>query len=690
MKYIICFLFASLLTSAQIPQKELNLMPWPQNIKLSEGQFILSKSFKVNVQGAPDSRIFAAVTNFLRRLDGRSGLFFEQGFVKGLNEVPAAQLQINCGTAGKIDLYEDESYLLEVSASKISIDAQTDLGALHALETLLQLLQNNHNSFYFPAVKISDFPRFTYRGLMIDGARHFMPVDVIKRNLDAMAAVKMNVFHWHLVDDQGWRIEMKRHPKLTQLASDDKFYTQEEIKAVVKYAADRGIMVIPELDVPGHGSAILTAYPEIGSKVESVALSSSEKQQKLVKPQTYSVERNAGIFSPTLDPSNPKTYQLLGEFLDEICPLFPGKYFHIGGDENEGKDWDSNQKIQEFKRKHGLANNHELQTYFTMQLIPMLKKHNKTLMGWEEIMTKNMSKDAIIHSWKGANEGMPAGKSLVDAVKGGYKTVLSNGYYIDLMYHLEDHYKVDPMPKSSELSEQEKARILGGEATMWTELASPETIDSRIWPRAAAIAERFWSKGEVNDFDKMYKRLAVISFRLEELGLTHLKNREVLFRNISNNQNFEALRDLSNVCEPLKGYTRNKGGTEYQMYSPLTLFADACITDASDAVVFNKAVSVYLSRKDADNQNLVIDYLSKWINMHKQLVNMAANAPLVQPVLPLSKNLSDLSEQLLLKIKNNQKGDAAIFEDLLNKCNSKEYADVELAVYEALKKLVME
>ena len=154
---------------------------------------------------------------------------------------------------------------------------------------------------------------------MIDAARHFQPVDVIESNLDAMAAMKMNVLHWHLVDDQGWRIEMKKHPKLIQLASDGEFYTQEEIKNIVKYADQRGIMVVPEIDVPGHGSAILTAYPEIGSKTT-----------------TYSIERNAGIFTPTLDPSNPKTYQLLSEIFDEVCPLFSGKYFHIGGDENEG------------------------------------------------------------------------------------------------------------------------------------------------------------------------------------------------------------------------------------------------------------------------------------------------------------------------------------------------------------------
>jgi hexosaminidase len=671
MKYIIIFLFASIISSAQISKEQLNIMPWPQNITLSEGSFALTKNFKVNVTGAPDSRIFIGVTNFLRRLDGRTGLFFNQGFVTRINEAPDAELQINCVRAGKVELHEDESYLLNVTPNKITINATTDVGALHGLETLLQLLQNNSNSFYFPVSKISDFPRFTWRGLMIDGARHFMPVDVIKRNLDGMAAVKMNVFHWHLVDDQGWRIEMKKHPKLIEMASDGNYYTQEEIKGVVKYAADRGILVVPELDVPGHGTAILTAYPEIGSK-----------------SQSYSLERNAGIFTPTLDPSNPKTYELLSEFFDEICPLFPGKYFHIGGDENEGKDWDSNPKIQEFKKKHSLANNHELQTYFTMQLIPMLQKHNKVLMGWEEIMTKNMSKDAIIHSWKGGNEGLPAGKSLVDAAKGGYKTVLSNGFYIDLVYKLEDHYSVNPMPKNGGLTDEEKARILGGEAVMWSELASPATIDSRIWPRTAAIAERLWSDESVTDLNSVRRRLHTVSFRLEELGLTHIKSKEGLLRNISNNQKSDALLDFANICEPLKGYTRNQEGTEYKMYSPLTLFADICTPDAADALEFDVAVTNYLKNQTAENQNIVVNYLNKWIKMDGDLNVLSNNAPLVQPLLPLSKKLKDLSEQLLIKISKKQNINVSLINELLEKCNTKEHADVELAVYNSLKRLV--
>ena len=673
MKYILILLFIPFLSISQIKKEELDLMPWPQNINLTSGTFALSKSFKLNITGNPNPRIFVGATNFLRRLDARTGLFLEQAFITKNNEVPAAELQINCVRNGKVGLNEDESYALTISSNKIMINAATDLGALHGLETLLQLLQNTSTSYYFPVVEITDSPRFTWRGLMMDAARHFQPVDVIKRNLDAMASMKMNVFHWHLADDQGWRIEIKKHPKLTELASDGYYYTQEEIKTVVKYASERGILVVPEIDVPGHGSAILTAYPEIGSKVSNEV--------------TYTVGRRSGIYTPTLDPTNPKTYQLLGEIFDEVCPLFPGNYFHIGGDENQGKEWDANPKIQEFKKKNGLANNHELQTYFTMKLIPMLKKHNKELMGWEEIMTKNMSKEAIIHSWKGVNESVVPGGSLVAATKNGYKTVLSNGYYIDLMLSIKSHYLNDPIPKNTILTAEEKARILGGEATMWSELVTPLNIDSRIWPRTAAIAERLWSNENITDLNSLHKRLKTISFRLEELGIMHLRNKDVILRNITNNQEIKALRDFSNVCEPLKNYKRNGGGKKYFMFSPLTLFADACTADAFDAYDFDIAVNNYLENKNIENQTLVTNFFRKWIAMDADLINLSANAPLIQPILPLSKNLKEISEQLLLVVENKKTVNLDVINGLLEQFNTRSPADVEVAVLASLKKL---
>jgi hexosaminidase len=495
MRSLLILLFISLSVYSQKTESDLSLLPWPQKLALTEGVFILQKNFTVSVTGNPHPRILDNVNRFLRRLDGRTGLFLAQGLVSKVGDLKGAQLEIHCEQKGSIGIAENESYQLAIHSDKIRIDANSDIGALHGLETLLQLLDNESSSFYFPNVVITDYPRFKWRGLMIDAARHFQPVGVIKRNLDAMASMKMNVFHWHLADDQGWRIQLKKHPELVERASDGLFYTQEEIVAIVKYAEDRGIMVVPEIDVPGHASALLTAYPEIGSVLNYDAT-------------TYQIERNAGVFRPTLDPSNPKTYKVLASIFDEVAPLFRSPYFHIGGDENEGKDWDENPRIQAFKKKQGLANNHELQTYFTLQLVPMLKKHGKKLMGWEEIMDDTLPKEVVIHSWKGENEGVSPGSSLAKAAKAGYTTILSNGYYLDLMLGLATHYQVDPMEGNTDLTAAEQSRIIGGEAVMWSELVSSQTIDSRIWPRAAAVAERLWSDKSLRDISSLRKRRA--------------------------------------------------------------------------------------------------------------------------------------------------------------------------------------
>ena len=671
MKYVILSLFTYVMVQAQIKKEDLNLMPWPQSVSLSNASFILNKNFSINCRAEANSRVFKAATQFLRNLDESTGLFFNQGFATSKEALPQADLQINCSRTGKMVLNEDESYHLKVTSTKIEITATTDLGALHALATLSQLLQNNGTQFYFPGVEIEDKPRFAWRGLMIDAARHFHPVDVIKRNLDGMAAMKMNVFHWHLVDDQGWRIELKNLPKLTALGSDGQYYTQEEIKNIVKYADEKGIMVIPEIDVPGHASALLSVFPEIGSQTTS----------------KYAISRKSGIHDAALDPTNPKTYQMLEAIFDEVCPLFPSTYFHIGGDENNGKEWNANAKIQEFKRKNKLESNHDLQTYFNMKLVPMLKKHGKQLMGWEEIMTPDMSKEAIIHAWRGVNEGLLPGASLAVAAKNGYKTVLSNGYYIDLMLSVDSHYLNDPMPKNVTFTEEEQARILGGEATMWSELVTPLTIDSRIWPRTAAIAERLWSNENVRDLEDMRRRLRKISFYLEKIGLTHIRNKEVILRNISNNQGIKALNDFSNICEPYKIYKRNGGGKKYFMYSPLTLFADACAADTPDAYEFNKMVNRYLTDKDDSSKTEIVYYLNQWINMDVELNVFSKNAPLIQPLLPLSEHLSAVAKELLKGFEQNQTPNKTVLNSLLAEINSRNNADVELAVYDSLKKL---
>ena len=668
---LLVFTVSSLVPSCQLI--DLNLMPWPHEVVTGNNKFEIKQDFTIAVNDKSNRRIEIATTRFLRRLSGRTGVFIDKGFAFNISENTSPSLRISYQRKGALEINEDESYSLSVSKNQITITSITDIGVIYALETLLQLVSNDENSYFIPEVEIKDKPRFTWRGLMIDVARHFQPIAVLKRNLDAMAAVKMNVFHWHLTDDQGFRVESKTHPKLHELGSDGQYYTQEQIKDIVTYASNKGIRIVPEFDVPGHATAILTAYPEIGSKA-----------------MPYSIERFAGIFHPTLDPTNERTYKILDDLFGEMSKLFPGKYFHIGGDENEGKHWDENEKIQEFKKEQNLITNHDLQTFFNIRLEKILAKYNKSLMGWEEIMTPKMSTSALIHSWRGINEGVPPGQSLVNAAKKGHYTVLSNGYYIDLLQPVSEHYKVDPMPKNYKLTPEEKARILGGEATMWSELVTPLTIDSRLWPRTAAIAERFWSSEKVTDISNLYKRMEVISFRLEELDITHIRNRDVILRNITNNQNIEALVQLTKVYEPLKIYTRNKGGTEYKSFSPFTLFADACSSDASDAIIFNKLVSEYLETSSNTTKAELITFLKKWGHNYTLFSSIQNSSPILKSVEPLSKNLSELSNSLLF-ILTTENLKTTDYQNITNQFLklSKPVVDVEFAALKSFKKLIV-
>ena len=667
---IITFLFLFVTSlNAQHLKNELALMPWPKEIKETSTTFKIDENLAVSINGEGNGRVRNASISFIRRLTDRTGVFLNEGFPRF--EDNSAQIQINFKSIAKLTINDDEYYSLIVTKDEIIIDANTDVGALRGLQSLLQLVNFDDSGYYFSGVEIKDAPRFVWRGLMIDVARHYQPLEVLKRNLDAMASVKMNVFHWHLCDDQGFRVESKVYPKLHEIGGDGQYYSQEQIKDVVRYASNLGIRVVPEFDVPGHATAILSAYPELGS----------------IEGATYSVERNSGIFNPTLNPILDDTYEFLDNLFTEIAPLFPDEYFHIGGDENEGKHWDANENIQEFKKKHNLKDNHELQTYFNIKLEKSLKKLGKKLMGWDEIMTKDMPTTAVIHSWRGENEGFSKGGTLIDAAKKGYNTVLSAGFYIDRMLSVEHHYSVEPIGDVS-LTKEERSRILGGETTMWSELVTPLTIDSRIWPRAAAIAERLWSPKEINDIENMKHRLKEVSFRLEELGITHIKNRDVILRGMTNNQDITPLVTLSKICEPLKMYSRNDGGTEYKTFSPFNLFADACVVDAEDAVIFNKINSKFIKTPNNYNSQELIKYLNLWSKNHIKF-KAIENNPKVKPLEILSENLANLSSLLLNTIE-----DKKLSHQNLNAINShlkiisEPFADVELVILKDLKSLI--
>lgn len=607
-------------TVNMIAPKELNLMPVPASAQIQIGRLPITSSFNVTVRNYADDRLRAGIARMLTRLAGRTVLTLSTDLA---TDDGGATLVVECERAGEIipSLSENESYSLEINDRQARLTAPTVVGALRGLETFLQLLNGDRDGYYLPAIRIQDQPRFPWRGLLIDVARHYEPMEVLKRNLDAMAAVKLNVFHWHLTEDQGFRVESKKFPKLHTLGSDGLFYTQDQVREIIAYARDRGIRVMPEFDIPGHSTSWLVAYPELGSA-----------------PGPYKIERGAGIFEPALDPTREQTYKFLDGFLGEMAGLFPDAYMHIGGDENEGKQWDRNPQIQGFMKEKGIKDNHALQAYFNQRILKILQKHHKKMIGWDEILHPDLPKDAVIQSWRGPS-------SLAEAAKKGYNGILSAGYYIDLILPASQHYLADPIPPDTSLTAEEARHILGGEATMWGEWVSPETIDSRIWPRTAAIAERLWSPRNVTDVDDMYRRLAVVSRQLEELGLTHEKNYGMLLRRLARGENTKPLRTLASIVEPVKQYSRYQMRPQ-TMLSPLTGLVDAARPDSETARHFTSNVDAFLS--DAPHFALYrLDLertLAEWQTASRALGPMIDQSPALREARPLANDLAAVAD----------------------------------------------
>src|SRR5579859_1209216 len=525
-------------TILKAEENGLNLMPEPAEISVGQGRLAIDGTFRVALAGYQEPRLQDAATRLIERLSRQTGIPLSDQ----VETDPAkATLVIQCDHAGEIiqSINEDESYSLEVTPQQARLAAPTPVGALRGIETFLQLVNVDSKGFGAPAVRINDRPRFAWRGLMIDACRHWMPMNVIKHNLDGMAAVKLNVFHWHLSENQGFRVESKVFPKLQEMGSDGHYYTQRQVKEIIAYARDRGIRVVPEFDMPGHSTPWFVGYPELAGA-----------------PGPYEIERKWGIFDPAMDPTNEKTYKFLDDFVGEMTKLFPDHYFHIGGDEVNGKQWDANPKIQEFKKSHGLKDNEALQAYFSQRLQKIVTKHGKAVVGWDEVFIPGVPKDIVIQSWRGQ-------ASLAEAASQGYRGILSNGYYIDLGWSAARHYAVDPMGgAAANLTPEQQKLILGGEATMWSEYVNAQNVDSRVWPRNAAIAERLWSPQNVTDVTSMYARMRAISTQLEWLGLTHRTYYPQMLRRIvgpsASPEELAALRTLADVVEPVKDYTREE------------------------------------------------------------------------------------------------------------------------------------
>ncbi|MFM8917603.1 MAG: beta-N-acetylhexosaminidase [Bacteroidota bacterium] len=595
------------------------LMPMPQQITWGSQRYNLDQSFHVVLSDLPGSRTHKAVVRFLRRLNDRTHLMTRIDPVLKSGDVKGVSLDVSYQRVGNLLPGEDESYELNVTGDRVTLSATTDIGVQYGLETFLQLVSSDSQGYFIPGVSIKDRPRFPWRGLLIDVCRHWSPIEVIKRNIDGMCMMKMNVLHLHLTEDQGFRIESKKLPKLHLMGSNGDFYTQDQMREIIRYASDRGIRVVPEFDMPGHASSWMPGYPELASG-----------------PGPHQIERKFGVFDPTIDPTKKSTYKLLDRFLGEMADLFPDPYMHIGGDENNGKQWDKNPRIQEFMRKHGIKDNHALQNHFNKKVMAILKKHGKKTIGWDEILQPGLPSDAVIQSWRG-KEG------LKDAATKGHQVILSNGYYIDLSQPTWQHYANDPLPASLGLTPEQERMVLGGEATMWAELVTPETIDSRIWPRTAAIAERLWSNASVNDVMDMYRRLETISIRLEEVGLTHIRNRDMMLRRLAPGRNIEPLAKLVEVVEPLKEYKRHAQGIPYSTDMPFSRLPDIAVPDAPAALKFRLLCEQLVMKRDPSVKPEIKSMLQSWIDNHEKLKVTASGIPALANWIRMSEELSIIS-----------------------------------------------
>ncbi len=599
-------------------QPTLNLMPAPSSLTLHDGSLIVDSTFRIAVVNHTDARMQRAIARMIPRLEYRTGIPMSHDIVR---DSSGATLVIDCDGPGELaqGVDEDESYSIESGPTSIRLHAATTVGVIRGLETVLQLVDGDARHYFIPAVSIADIPRFKWRGLLIDVSRHFEPVSTIERTLDGMSAVKLNVLHWHLSDDQGIRVESRRYPRLQQLASDSLYYTQAQIRAVVAYARDRGIRIVPEFDMPGHSNAWFAAYPQYASA-----------------PGPYTVGHDYIGYKGVFDPTRESVYRFIDGFIGEMSTLFPDAYWHIGGDEVDATQWKQNPRIQKFMLARHLADYSALQAYFNQRLSVILTRHHKRMIGWDEILRPDIPRTTVIQSWRGT-------KYLAQAAKQGFSGILSAPYYLDAMASAEAHYLADPLAGDSALTQDEISRVLGGEACMWAELVQGGTIDSRIWPRLAAIAERLWSPRNVTDVGDMYRRLAIENVRLEQLGLHQESHTDRFLRRMVNGPNIAPLSELLRFAEPVNLGQRIHTVRTRQA-TPLVQIADAARPDPPARWRSQQLASAYVASPATSMaaHDSLASWFAEWRDIAPRVRDVASASPLARGAIPAADALASV------------------------------------------------
>lgn len=519
--FFVITLFCFSKTQAQ--KTAVNIIPEPVKTEVKDGHFTLTPSIKIafnDDQSSVDSLAQYLANKLTTATWTKLAITAEPA---------AADTVIRLRLDPDGNYKNDEAYKLSVQPEKIEIKAPKPAGLFYGIQSLLQLLpaeifyddptlvpQNIH--WHIPAVEITDYPRYQYRGLHLDVARHFFPISFVKKYIDLLALHKMNRFHWHLTDDQGWRIEINQYPKLTEVGAwrdstlvghygtgkyDNKryggFYTQDEIREVVAYARQRQVTIIPEIEMPGHASAALAAYPELGCEPN----------------KNYHLQPTWGIFEDIFCPRE-KTFTFLENVLTEVMELFPSKYIHIGGDEAPKTAWENSALAQQVMEREGLENEHELQSYFITRIEKFLNAHGRQIIGWDEILEGGLAPNATVMSWRGIEGGIKAAKQ-------HHNVIMTPGTHLYLDYYqrkpteseplaiggyipLEKTYSYEPIPK--ELSKKEAKYILGAQGNVWTEyIHSGNKVEYMAYPRASALAEVVWSPRKKRNWDDFLRRL---------------------------------------------------------------------------------------------------------------------------------------------------------------------------------------
>ena len=526
MKHVLYLLLLMISTSIQAQETALNLIPQPSEIQQSSGFFTLSKSTKV---GFNKPEIQAIAEMLVSKINIPTG--FKIKAIAG--NKGTIQFVLNQNSDAKLG---KEGYTLVSTSKSIVITANQPAGLFYGMQTLLQLLPKEIESkevvkmnWVIPAVKITDFPRFAWRGLMLDVSRHFFTKEDVMKYIDEMARLKFNTFHWHLTDDEGWRIQIRSLPKLTETgawrvqryghfgdrdfpkpgedATEGGFYTQEDIRDVVKFAAERNITIVPEIDIPGHSMAAIAAYPELSCKKDtSTRVSPGCKFSEWYGNGTYKMNvENA------LNPSDENVYVFLDKVFTEVAALFPGQYIHVGGDECYKGYWAENEDCQALMKKLGIRHVEDLQGYFMNRVEAILKKNGKKLIGWDEILDGGISPEATVMSWRGVKGG-------IEAAKMGHDVVMSPTTFAYLDYvqgertvdppiyaslRLSKCYSFEPVPEGVDAK-----YILGGQGNLWTEqVPTLRYAQYMTFPRAWALSEVYWSPKESKNWDNFIRRV---------------------------------------------------------------------------------------------------------------------------------------------------------------------------------------